>query len=261
MPDFRVFYPPSSASIHPADSELELSAPESHHLVTVNRARIGDPVIAFDGAGHEWETILARADRRSATLTVVKSLPAAQRRIKVTLAQSLPKGGTMENIVRQATELGVSQIVPLITSRSQIQLEGARAQRKIEKWGITALEAAKQCGNPWLPDITPIHDWEGFLPRLADFDLCLVASLQANATSLRTVLAESRNADTFSPHTVLWLVGPEGDFSPGEMHAAIRAGCRPVSLGEQVLRCDTAAVCALSILSYEIGPPNSQPVP
>src|SRR3954469_9322074 len=188
MPDFRVFCAPSA--VEPA--ELTLSADESHHLIAVNRARPGDTVVAFDGRGSEWICELA-SDRKNAAVLKVRfkqkfrPLPYA-----ITLGQALPKGQFMDAIVRRATEIGAARIVPLESERTQVHLEGERSDRKIEKWQTAALEAAKQCGNPWLPEICPIQSAVAFMETARGFDLKLIASLQPGAKSLRSVIEPLR---------------------------------------------------------------------
>lgn len=249
MPDFRAFAPEATA----AATEIRLSADESHHLVVVNRCQRGDPVIAFDGRGREWRCDCAEAAKSGALLRVASTHHASALPCAITLAQSLPKGSTMDEIVRQATELGAAQIVPLLTERTQVHLDGDRAEKKIEKWHTAAIEAAKQCGNPWVPTIAPLTRLDTLLKTSAsNFDLQLVASLQAGARSLRSVISQWQAQHGRRPQRVLWLVGPEGDFSPAEMSACTATGVVPVTLGPLVLRCDTAAVAALSVLSYEL---------
>lgn len=245
MPDFRAFAQPSEKE----PTEIRLSAEESHHLVTVNRCGRGDPVVVFDGNGREWLAECVEPGRHGAVLKVKQVRPAATRRFAITLAQALPKGSAMEEIVRQATEVGAARIVPLLSERTQVHLEGERAEKKIEKWRGGAIEAAKQCGNPWLPEIPPLTRFADFVAGAGDYDLKLVASLHAGARSLRAALAAHGGA----PKSAVWLVGPEGDFSPAEITAAISAGFVPVTLGPLVLRSDTAALYALSILSNELG--------
>lgn len=247
MPDFRVFAPP------PATDIITLPAGESHHLVTVNRARTGDTVIAFDGKGTEWTCELIDARKAGATLRVTATYRRAPLPCAITLGQALPKGGVMDDIVRHATELGAACIAPLASERTQVHLEGERSDKKIEKWRTTALEAAKQCGNPFLPEITGLQTLPVFLESEAvkNARLKLVASLHPGARSLRETLADFRNQHGHPPETAVWLVGPEGDFSAAEITAAQNAGFIPVTLGSLVLRCDTAATAALSVLSYE----------
>src|SRR5262245_208436 len=142
MPDFRAYAPAVSANA----AEIRLAPDESHHLVTVNRCGRGDPVVAFDGQGHEWLTECIDPAKGGAILKVKAARPAQSRAFEITLGQSLPKGATMDDIVRQATEIGTARIVPLLSERTQVHLDGDRADKKVEKWRTAAIEAAKQCG-------------------------------------------------------------------------------------------------------------------
>ncbi|HEY8991966.1 MAG TPA: RsmE family RNA methyltransferase [Luteolibacter sp.] len=247
MSDFRVF---ASA---PVQGLISLPAGESHHLVTVNRARAGDTVVAFDGRGTEWTCELADARKAGATLRVAATHTRAPLPCAITLAQALPKGGVMDDIVRHATELGAARIVPLAAERTQVHLDGDRSDKKIEKWRTAALEAAKQCGNPFLPEIDAVQPLAAWLTGeiVQTAQLKLVASLHPGAQSLRAVIAAFRAQHGRAPTSAVWMVGPEGDFSPAEMTAAQAAGFIPVTLGPLVLRCDTAATAAISVLAYE----------
>jgi 16S rRNA (uracil1498-N3)-methyltransferase len=247
MPDFRAYAP----SVAAGAAEIRLTADESHHLITVNRCGRGDPVIVFDGHGQEWLTECIDPVKSGTVLRVKQSRPAQIRSFEITLAQALPKGSTMDDIVRQATEIGASCIVPVLSERTQVHLDADRAEKKIDKWRTTAIEAAKQCGNPWLPEIAPLQSLAAALAR-PNQDLKLIASLHVGTTTLKQALATFAAKHGHAPRRVLWLVGPEGDFSPAEMTAAITSGCVPVTLGPLVLRSDTAAVYALSILSHEL---------
>jgi 16S rRNA (uracil1498-N3)-methyltransferase len=252
MADFRVFIP----LLPPAGADLlALPAAETHHLVNVNRARVGDPVAAFDGTGLEWTCVLERVDgRKTAVLRVVSASRRAAPRCALTLGQGLPKGGTMDDIVRQATELGAAVVAPLATARSELHLDPDRAEKKIEKWRIAAIEAAKQCGNPFLPRIDPVQSLAAFLASAParEAELRLVASLHPGARSLRETLADFRAAhEGRAPRSAACLIGPEGDLTGDEVAAALSNGWTPVSLGPLVLRCDTAAAYALSALRCE----------
>lgn len=248
MPDFRAFCTPATAE----PAEITLSFEESHHLVIVNRAPLGATVVAFDGKGHEWICELAQDRKNAAVLKVrfkqkIQPLP-----YEITLGQALPKGQFMDAIVRKATELGAVRIVPLESERTQVHLDGDRSERKLEKWQTAALEASKQCGNAYVPEVTAPQDAGTFITSAGGYDLKLIASLQTGAKSLKQVLAAYQAANGRAPRKVLWLIGPEGDFTPAEMSLAQSAGFEPITLGQLVLRCETAAVYALSILSHEL---------
>jgi 16S rRNA (uracil1498-N3)-methyltransferase len=251
MPDFRVHVLSASAEA----TELLLPPAETHHLVTVNRARPGDPVVAFDGAGTEWTCTLDRVvGKKSAVLRVSHHVRHAPLPCALTLGQGLPKGSTMDDIVRQATELGAAAIMPLATTRSEVRLDDERAAKKSDKWRTAAVEAAKQCGNPFLPAIAPVQGLDAFLAatQAAATELRLVASLHPGARPLRTVLASWRAAhEGRAPRSAAWLIGPEGDFTAEEVARALAAGFIAVTLGPLILRCDTAAACALSVLRIE----------
>jgi 16S rRNA (uracil1498-N3)-methyltransferase len=249
MPDFRAYAPDAPATA----VEIVLPPAESHHLVAVNRCGRGDPVTAFDGRGREWITECTDASKSATVLRVKGTRQAPPRPHAITLAQALPKGATMDDIVRQATEVGAARIVPLLSERTQVHLDGERQDKKLEKWRVTAVEAAKQCGNPWLPEIAPVQPFAAFVAGAKDYDLKLVASLHGGATTLKHALAHHRARHPAPPRQALWLVGPEGDFSPAEMTTAITAGFQPITLGPLVLRSDTAAIYALSILGCELG--------
>ena len=184
MPDFRVHC--LSATKDPA--ELTLSPEESHHLISVNRARVGAPVIAFDGRGTEWTCELIGDRRQGAVLKVRATKTQPPLPYALTLAQALPKGPAMDAIVRKATEIGAVRIVPLETERTQVHLDDERSDRKVDKWRVAALEAAKQCGNPFLPEIASVQRATEFLPAPGTFDLKLIASLHPGATSLKVRL-------------------------------------------------------------------------
>src|SRR3954465_15804224 len=248
MPDFRVFCAPSA--VEPA--ELTLSADESHHLIAVNRARIGDTVVAFDGRGTEWICELASDRKNAAVLKVRFKQKLKSLDYEITLGQALPKGQFMDAIVRKATEIGAARIVPLESERTQVHLEGERSERKIENWQTAALEAAKQCGNAFIPEIAPVQTATAFMESARGYDLKLIASLQSGAKSLKAVLTAFWAAHRAAPKKVLWLIGPEGDFTPAELSLAQSAGFEPITLGPLVLRCETAAAYALSVLSYEL---------
>ena len=248
MPDFRAYCQPTERE----PAEITLSAEESHHLVIVNRAKTGDTVVAFDGRGTEWICELSSDNRHAVVLKVrflqkIKTLP-----YEITLGQAVPKGQFMDAIVRKATEIGVARIVPLESERTQVRLDEERQDRKIEKWQIAAIEAAKQCGNAHVPPIAPVQKAATFMEKSSGYDLKLIASLQPGTKSLKTVLAAFQAAQGRPPRKVLWLVGPEGDFTPAEMSLSKNAGFEPITLGPLVLRCETAAVYALSILTYEL---------
>ena len=158
----------------------------------------------------------------------------------------------MDLIVQKATELGVGKIVPLLSERTVVLLEKEESEKKREKWKQVVIEAAKQSGQNWLPEVVAPVSPKHFFSTFDEYELPLVASLQRDARSLKKVLATFRDLHGRRPRTALILIGPEGDFTPAETSWAKSAGCIPVSLGPIVLRAETAAIFSLSVLSYEL---------
>jgi len=158
----------------------------------------------------------------------------------------------MDLIVQKAVEIGAAEIFPLLSARTIVQLDPESAAQKQSKWQTVAVEAAKQCGQNWLPQVhAPRAPNDFFVAR--DFDLRLIGSLQPGAMHLKKILAEYEHGHGGArPASVLMVIGPEGDFTPAEIALARTHGCVPLTLGPIILRVETAAIYCLSILSYEL---------
>lgn len=240
----RFFIPPESWN----DDPPALGGTEANHCANTLRCQPGDTVMVFNGQGAEATARIESASARQVTLRMlgksqVPALPA-----RVTLAQAVPKGKTMDWIVRMATELGAHTVAPVLSERTVVRLDGENAPSKQGKWRQVAIEACKQCGRAWTPAIREPARIESVLETNTDHDLALIASLQPDSRRIDDVLDEFRSERGGPPESVLVLVGPEGDYTPAEMALARSSGCRPVSLGPIVLRAETAAVYVLSVL-------------
>ncbi len=209
----------------------------------------------FDGAGHEATAEIGEdSSKRRVTLRVLHRALSPPLACRLTLAQAVPKGKNMDFIIQKATELGAAEIQPLQSDRTIARYDDAQGEgeSKREKWQQIAIEAAKQCGQNWLPRIgLPVTPKEFFATRAKEYDLMLIASLQPDARHPRNWLREYE-PPAQPPKSALVLVGPEGDFTPAEVSLAKSAGCHPISLGPIILRTETAALYCLSVLSYEL---------
>lgn len=224
-----------------------LDAAESHHAVNVMRAKVGDQVVVFNGLGLEATVEIVIARTSGVQLRKLSEKQTPQSPCRITLGQAIPKGKNMELIVEKATELGAAAIVPFLTDRTVVRYDAAEGLAKRQKWQRVAIEAAKQCGQNWLPTVHAPIGLKAFFGSARAFSLMLIASLEADAQPLRTLKHCHR------PRSALILIGPEGDFSPGELALAKAVGCRPMSLGPITLRTETAALYSLSVLSHEFG--------
>jgi 16S rRNA (uracil1498-N3)-methyltransferase len=235
---------------HP-DAPL-LTGSEAHHSRNVLRLGPGDKVVLFDGRGHEVTAEITASDSSQIQLRKLHEARTPPLRCRITLGQAIPKGKNMDLIVQKAVEIGAAEIAPILSDRTIVRLDEESAASKQEKWQTVAIEAAKQCGQNWLPQVQTPQSLAQFFQENRRFDLQLIGSLQTDAVHLKKILAEYSAEHGDRPASVLMLVGPEGDFTPAELSLARSQGCRPITLGPIVLRVETASIYCLSVLSYEL---------
>lgn len=240
----RCYLPPEAWT----DGPVTLDPSESHHAVKVMRIREGDRVKVFDGRGREAEGRVSEAKGKHLTLTLESRVEHPEPALRLTLVQALLRETKMDFVFQKATELGATKILPLSTEHGVVRLKTEQLAGKIERWRTIVLNAAKQCGTCWLPEVDAVAGLGQAASVMASHELVLMGALTNDARPLKEVLAapESRKAKS-----VAILVGPEGDFSPEETRTFLQVGAVPVSFGPRTLRAETAALYALSILSYE----------
>lgn len=230
--------------------ELELEGEEAHHLRTVLRVRVGQHIGLFDGQGRTAEAEVVALERHRARVRVLQQAAEPRSARDLVLVLGVPREQKMDLIVQKATELGVSRIYPVRADHAVMQVRSDNEDSKRERWQRIALNAAKQCGAAWVPQLEPAQDLETALASLAPPAATLLCSLDPDAAPLRATLETLRAQP---PRTLALLVGPEGDFSARERALARNAGARPVSLGPRTLRSETAALYGMSVLTYEFG--------
>lgn len=234
----RFYLPPDAWLARPT-----LVGDEARHLSQVLRIKPGESIVVFDGQGRRATAEVLQVTRDQVSIQLGEILPSCAPRPVITLAQAIPKGKNMDLIVQKSVELGIAAIQPLVTRYTVVQ----PGDGKSEKWRRNALEACKQCGQDTLPNIAEPATFERWLAtQETQPGLKLIASLAPGARPMRDLLRAH-------PETtqVTVLIGPEGDFSAEETHAALAAGFRPITLGNIVLRVETATLFCLSALRYE----------
>jgi 16S rRNA (uracil1498-N3)-methyltransferase len=228
---------------------LVLTDGEAHHALHVLRLRPGDSVTVLNGEGAVYSCEVTGSSRSIIELHVLEKRTVPPLPWRISLFQAIPKGKLFEDIVEKATELGVYSIIPVFSQRVVSTPE--KPQRKLERWKLAAIEAIKQCGSPWLPQIESPKRIAEALVDLERFDLSLVASLQPNSRHPRRELEPLARKGSQALNISIWI-GPEGDFTSEEISRLQEAGARPITLGPNVLRCETAAIYCLSMLNYEL---------
>lgn len=238
----RFYAPPECVT----GGKIIIHGEELHHARDVMRLAAGDEIVVFDGSGKEYHGVIQKVDKERMTVTIKKTVERKSEDCGLILIQALPKSDKMDLIVEKATELGVGRIIPVTTERAVVRPDIKKESLKVERWRKIALVAAKQCGRSTIPEVSGITGFEDSLKALNDPEIKIIPCLHENTRALKEVLRglKIRSAAIF--------IGPEGDFTEKEIDAAKAAGVIPVSLGPEVLRSETAAICALSILNYEL---------
>ena len=237
------FYVPSECV---SGGKITVRGDELHHARDVMRLASGDAIVVFDGTGKEYHGVILKVDKGQMAVEIKKTVERKIEGCRLILVQALPKSDKMDIIIEKATELGVGRIIPVTTERTVIRPDAKKESSKAERWRKIALVAAKQCGRTTIPEVMPITGFEDSLKSVNDAEIKIIPCLSEDTKPLKEVLV-GRKAGSAAV-----FIGPEGDFTGKEIDAARNTGAVPVSLGLEILRSETAAICALSVMNYEL---------
>jgi 16S rRNA (uracil1498-N3)-methyltransferase len=216
----------------------------AHKVREVLRARVGSSLTLFDGRGGEYPGVLEASQRDRVEVAVGERVEVTRESpVEITLAQGISRGERMDYTLQKAVELGVTRIVPLASVRSQVKLEGERATRRIAHWQGIITHACEQSGRDRLPVLENIQS-------LPDFMACDEATLKLTLTPTAQETLASAVAGKAS---ISLVIGPEGGLDPQEVSRLEAAGYQGVRLGPRILRTETAALVALSVLQFVAG--------
>lgn len=219
--------------------ELELAEQTAHYMTRVLRLKSGAQVQLFDGSGNEFIAELTQVGKKSVIAQLTQVLPSLpEPKLGLHLGQGLSKGERMDWAIQKATEMGVTQITPLLTEHCEVRLNTQRAQKRLEHWRQVAISACEQCGRGVLPIIHPIQKLNSWLDS-QNADLRLVLHPRAPAFSHYA-----------APKELALLIGPEGGLSDAEVEQALSHDFQAVSLGPRILRTETAPVAALAVAQH-----------
>jgi len=244
----RFFVPPEQVN----GREFVLPPAEARHAASVLRCREGDMVEILDGAGRRQLCQISEISRRDVRVAVREDQQEPPPATPVALFQGLTKARSFDLILEKATEIGVTEIVPVICEHAVAVPDGKQEEAKVEKWRQTAIAASKQCGCSWLPKIHAPRPFFSAVGHSQDYSWNVVAALDESARPLKEWLRSMSTVLGNGASVGIW-VGPEGDFTESEYEVMRRRNFSFARLTESVLRAETAALYALSCLRYEVG--------
>ena len=232
------FYVPD---LKPSSGVAELPIDEAHHLTRVLRLETGAVVGVFDGRGTEWRARVETAGKAGVQVALLEPVPARRPAVDITLVQAVLKGEPMDDVVRDATMLGIAAVQPILSARTAVKAAAMAAA--VERWRRVALASAKQCGAASLPDIAEVIRFDEWLPAsLQDAFILVEPSIAVAPVTIRKL------ASAPVPARAVLLVGPEGGWTEEERERATAAGCKSLSLGPMTLRAAAVPLAATAAL-------------
>jgi len=237
----RIYQPFLNAS---AGMLFTLSEDAHHHLFTVLRSREGEELDVFNGQGEAWRARITQLMKKQGQIEFLEKINNnSESPLKIHLAQAVSKGDRMDFVMQKATELGVTEITPIITERGNVKLDAERWEKKHAHWNQIIISACEQSGRDTLPILHPVIELPAWFSELKE--------------GLRFILSPhvSESLDSLQkPDHVTLLIGPEGGLTDHEINLAVtRFNFQAIKLGPRVLRTETAAITALSVLQYVWG--------
>ena len=218
---------------------------EIHHIKDVLRLKKGSSIQIFNAQSQQAEAIIEQINEAAIHVRVQRSKQNEKAQTKIVLACAPPKKGKFELIIEKCTELGVDEIILLKTKRTEVIFKEDKMISKLSRFASVAINAAKQSQRARVPHICPMTALPQVLQNLDPNGIHLFPSLHHHPKHIADVLLK---AEAQKPVTI--FIGPEGDFTPDELDLAVKHGCVPVSLGNTVLKVETAAIAAVALVKF-----------
>jgi 16S rRNA (uracil1498-N3)-methyltransferase len=248
----RFFVDPSDIEPTSGGFQARVAGEDAHHLKNVLRLSVGDELWICDGKCRDYSGRIARVEQGAVIIELKEpTLSKGEPPITITLFQSLPKADKMDFVVQKATEIGVTEIVPIESERSVVNLNPSKAENRLNRWRRISRSAAEQAGRGIIPEIKPIlrleealNDWRKNNPE----GLLLVPWEEEKAKRLKEIIGNNRASKTIGI-----LIGPEGGLSTQEVSTAYNLSGQICSLGPRILRTETAGTVTAALVLYELG--------
>ena len=229
------------------EGKIIIENSDFNHMKNVLRIRQGEKLRVSDGGNTAYTCELEEYKDHIAVCTILgKEEAYSELPSKIYLFQGLPKGDKLEWIIQKCVELGAVRIVPMRTRRAVVKLDAKKEQARQKRWMGISKSAAKQSGRGMVPKIGPVLDFSQAVREAAELDVCLIPyELAEDMEHTREICSAIRPGQS-----VGILIGPEGGFEEAEVAEAIEAGAKPITLGQRILRTETAGMALISVLAY-----------
>lgn len=241
-----------------AGMQLQLPADAGNHLLRVLRLRPGDGCVLFNGDGHDYHALLLDGDRRKAVVRIDQAVPVVNESpLRLVLLQSIARGEKMDWILQKATELGVAQVLPVSSERSEVRLDAARADKRLQHWQSVVIAACEQSGRARVPQVAPILPLAEALAGLPPAAQRLLLDPDAAGSVADLPVPSAGNVEAGvgggAEASMILAVGPEGGWSPRDREQLTGAGFTGLRMGPRILRTETAGLAAIAALQSRFG--------
>lgn len=241
-----------------SENSVRILGGDVNHMKNVLRMKPGEQFTVSDGFGHEYLCQVSEYSEDSACGAILeKREVSAELSSSLTLFQCLPKGDKMELIIQKAVELGASSVVPVASRRCVVKLDAKKEESKRKRWQAIAESAAKQSGRAVIPRVEPVLRFSEAVKKAGALDVCLIPYECADELlegEGKTAMEKTREilSGIHKGQSVGIFIGPEGGLEKQEVDEAVGAGVHPVTLGRRILRTETAGLCILSVLMFQL---------
>lgn len=230
------------------ENRIIIDGSDAHHIARSLRMAEGDEAIVCDGEGMEYRCTLTRIRDEECECEIVEALNSGtESPVRTTLCMAYPKGDKLEVVIQKAVELGCDRIIPFESSRCIKRPKAEKAEKQTARLQRIAEEAAKQCGRARIPTVSAPISFKQMLTEAQKCDLSLLCYENEDGKTIKDAISNASDVKSISI-----IVGAEGGFSSEEVSEAAEAGCLSISLGNRILRCETAPLFALTAISYEL---------
>ena len=232
-----------------ANESILIDGTDVNHIKNVLRLSLGDEILVGDGSGTDYVCSISSISNDSVTADirdVIKNQ--AELPVRITLFQGMPKADKLELIIQKAVELGACEIVPVVTKRSVVKIDEKKADKKLERYNGIAMAAGKQSGRGIVPKVSGFMSFKQAIEYAKTMDMCIIPYEEARGIEYSKEVIGS----IYGKKSLGIFIGPEGGFAREEIDLAVSAGACPITLGNRILRTETAGLAVLSIIMFEL---------